>query len=331
MKAVKRQSNFELFRIVCMLMVMVCHVNGYVEGSDLIGTEGAGRLVVNQLCLVCVNAFVMISGWFGIKASLKGAVKLLFQVVFLALLCFGVFAALGQPVSFKKDLLPYLLFGSGYWFVVSYLVLYALSPVLNTFVEKASKREFSHVLIAFFAAAFVFGFLLDVGHFAFGFSPLSFIGLYLLARYVRIYPGKYSSFSKWTDFGIYLVVSLLSMAGFLFGYKWFGMGFHLNHYDSPLAVVAALYLLLFFSKLSFQNDIVNWLAASAFAIYIIHTNSLVYPYFIQCSSFIADNRPFLASVGLLVLFLAMAALLCILIDKFRILIWQSISRIFDHK
>ena len=196
MASSKRQSNLELLRLVAMLMVMVCHAIGYVNETDLAGTAGVAKLAVSQLCLVCVNVFVMISGWFGIKASLKGAAKLLFQVWFLALLCFSVFAALGLPVSFKKDLLPYLLFGYGYWFVVSYLILYVLSPVLNAFAEKASKKEFRWVLIAFFAAEFVFGFLLDAGHFDYGFSPLFFIGLYLLARYTRLYPDKLFSFNK---------------------------------------------------------------------------------------------------------------------------------------
>ncbi|MBR5100855.1 MAG: acyltransferase family protein [Bacteroidales bacterium] len=321
----ERQSNFELLRLVAMLMVMLCHAVGYVQEQDLVGAAGVGKLAVGQLCLVCVNVFVMISGWFGIRASLKGAAKLLFQVVFLALLCFGVFAALGLPVSFRKDLLPYLLFGYGYWFVVSYLILYALSPVLNAFVERASKKEFGGVLIAFFAAEFVFGFLLDAGHFDYGFSPLFFIGLYLLARYVRMHPGKLSSFRKGTDLAIYLGASLLSMVLFWFGYKWFGMGFHLNHYDSPLTVVAALYLLLFFSKLSFRSKTVNWLAVSAFAIYLLHENSLVAPFYHHLFEHLHDSVcPTALYPAMLGIVIALA-LAFILIDKLRLLAWDALK------
>ena len=321
----ERQSNFELLRLVAMLMVMLCHAVGYVEETDLAGVAGIGKLAVGQLCLVCVDVFVMISGWFGIKASLRGAAKLLFQVVFLALLCFGVFAALGLPVSFRKDILPYLLFGYGYWFVVSYLILYALSPVLNAFVERASKKEFGGVLIAFFAAEFVFGFLLDAGHFDYGFSPLFFIGLYLLARYVRMYPGKLSSFRKGTDLAIYLGVSLLSMVLFWFGYKWFGMGFHLNHYDSPLTVVAALYLLLFFSKLNFRSKTVNWLAISAFAIYLLHENSLVAPCYHRLFEHLHDSVCPAALYPAILGIVIVLALAFILIDKLRLLTWNAIK------
>lgn len=320
-----RQSNFELLRLVCMLMVMVGHASGYVEEKDLVGTIGVSKLLVNQLCLVSVDVFVMISGWFGIRASAKGAFKLLFQVWFLALLIFLLFIGLGLPVSFRNDLLPYLLFGSGYWFVVSYLILYALSPVLNAFIQQATKKEYIGVLFAFFLAEFLFGFLLNIGHFDFGFSPLSFIGLYLLSSYIRLYPAKVFSFSKSTDLLIYLSVTLVSALLFWFGYKWFGMGFHLNHNDSPLAIVAAIYFLLFFSKLRFQNRFINWLAASAFAIYLIHENSLVSPLFHGVFQHMYNAVPLAAYYLLMIIILIVVELACILIDKLRLWVWKRIN------
>ena len=320
-----RQSNFELLRLICMLMVMAGHASGYVEEKDLVGTIGVSKLLVNQLCLVSVDVFVMISGWFGIRASVKGAFKLLFQVWFLALLIFLLFMGLGLHVSFRNDLLPYLLFGSGYWFVVSYLILYALSPVLNAFIQQATKKEFIGVLVAFFLAEFLFGFLLNIGHFDYGFSPLSFIGLYLLSSYIRLYPAKVFSFSKSTDLLIYLSVTLVSALLFWLGYKWFGMGFHLNHNDSPLAIVAALYFLLFFSKLRFQNRFINWLAASAFAIYLIHENSLVSPLFHGFFHRLYDVVPLAAYYLLMIIILIIMGFVCILIDKSRLWSWKRIE------
>ena len=51
----QRQSNFELLRLVCMLMVLACHANGFVNESDLIDCSGAIRVLINQFCLVCVK------------------------------------------------------------------------------------------------------------------------------------------------------------------------------------------------------------------------------------------------------------------------------------
>ena len=322
-----RESNFELFRLVSMLMVMVCHANGYVNETDLMGIEGIAKVAVNQLCMVCVNVFVMISGWFGIRPTWKGAGSLLFQVIFLCVLCFGCAALIGLPVSVRKDLIPYLFFGYGYWFVVSYLILYAISPVLNRFCENTNRQEFLFVLATFFLLEFIYGFLLNVGHFDFGFSPLSFIGLYLLSRYARLYPGRFSSMDKWTDLALYFGLSVLSMFGLWFGYRWFGMGFHLNHYDSPLAIMASLFLLLFFSKLHFQSKAVNWLAISAFAIYLLHENSLVSPYYHQLFDGIKSGVSLAVYYPIMLGLVIIIGLCCILVDKLRILAWNAIVRV----
>ena len=320
----QRQSNFELLRLVCMLMVLACHANGFVNESDLIGCSGAIRVLINQFCLVCVNVFVMISGWFGINASWKGAVKLWFQVLYVTAFCLIIAKLACIPVSFKDDVLPYVLFGSGYWFVVSYMILYALTPVLNTFASTASRQTFRRVLIAWFLAEFAYGFLLGIGHFDRGFSPLFFIGLYLLARYVRLYPERVFSFKGGGDIGIYTAACLLSALLFWFGYKWVGKGFHLNQYDSPLTIIASLYFLLAFSKTHFSKTWINWMASSAFAIYLIHVHSLFYPTF---KSWVAQIRDAygLYSIGPLLVFILAIAVACILIDKPRIWLWDRLN------
>ena len=321
----ERLSNFELLRLVCMFMVIACHANRYVNESDLVGAEGIIRLTINQFCLVCVNGFVMISGWFGIKASWKGVANILFQVIFCATLCFLIFLVAGRPVSFNQNLAPYLLFGSGYWFVVSYLILYALSPLLETFVNNVSESAFRNTLLFLFAAEMVFGFLLGHEYFFFGNSPLSFVCVYLLARYARLFPGKLFSFDKNYDLLIYAAATILSIIGFWFGYKLFGMGFHLNHYDSPLAIIGSLYLLLFFSKIQFKNKVVNWLALSAFAIYLFQENNLVSPIFHRTMELLHLSLPIIVYYLLFPLVLICFGLVFILIDKIRLFLWRSLA------
>ena len=326
-----RQSNFELLRIISMLMVLLCHANGYVNQEDMVGAEGVIRVVINQLFLICVNVFVMISGWFGIKSSWKGAAALLFQVAFLGTICNLICAIAGIPVSFKYNVLPDFLGGYGYWFIVAYLILYALSPALNKFCESASEKELRSVVVAFFGVEFFYGFLLDVGHFDYGFSALFFIGLYLLARYVRLYPNRLFTMDKHIDFGIYLFLSILSMFGLWFGYKWFGMGFHLNHYDSPLAILASLFFLLFFSKLEIQSRFINWLAASVFAIYLIHEHSLISQYYSRLFKWLHGEVPLYAYYPLMFCLLILIGICCILLDKPRIYVWNSILKISGKK
>ena len=62
-----RQSNFELLRIVAMLLIVAHHfliATGRLDYRS--GTLRGGELV-NSFCVVGVNCFILISGYFGIK------------------------------------------------------------------------------------------------------------------------------------------------------------------------------------------------------------------------------------------------------------------------
>lgn len=69
-----RESNIELLRIITMMMVLLLHANvaigPFTQLSDADnGVEEFIRLFMEIACVVSVNAFIMISGWFGIIPS----------------------------------------------------------------------------------------------------------------------------------------------------------------------------------------------------------------------------------------------------------------------
>ena len=92
-----RQSNMELLRIVAMFLVLIVHADFAALGHptyDQAVNETAvtlWRYIFEGLAIVCVNVFVLLSGWFGIRPSVKGFSKFIFQVFFfsLALYLFG--------------------------------------------------------------------------------------------------------------------------------------------------------------------------------------------------------------------------------------------------
>ena len=84
-----RQTNIELLRIIAMFFVLVLHslfiAIGTPSQEQCIKTPGNAvfRLFLQSLAIVAVDIFVLISGWFGIKPTLKKMLSLLFQVFFL--------------------------------------------------------------------------------------------------------------------------------------------------------------------------------------------------------------------------------------------------------
>lgn len=128
-----RESNMELLRIVAMLMIVIYHtfyyrLQYYQESAPLF----ASLTVVLHIGVIL---FVLISGYFGIKPSVKGFLRLYCVVIFYDLVLYVVFVGIGeQTLSWKeaiKCLLPMSCHRGDYWFIREYMILYLCSPLIN--------------------------------------------------------------------------------------------------------------------------------------------------------------------------------------------------------
>ena len=318
---------------------MIVHANSLANKMPTVAesTETAStltRIMIQCYANVNVDVFVLISGWFGLKLSSKGVCNILFQCLFytfisLAIVCMffsGNFSFAGLSKS--------LYFGSCYWFVVAYLGLMVLSPILNTFVAHASRKTLRNVLVIFFVYECIYGWVsLDEAHFINGYSFVSFIGLYLLARYVKLYKPRISSISKYKSLGIYTLCSFIS------GMAIFAMLLTGNEtmasivkdkmlaYNSPLCMCAALFLLLSFSRFNLgTNKLINWLASSCFAIYLLHCNSLILPHYLDLMHNMYLKYDGIWCVCMIFFVILSLAFIIILVDKPRLFIYKSLCK-----
>ena len=84
-----RDSNMELLRIVSMLLVLLVHADYLSLGAPTTEdvathpTESFMKMLVYSISTVCVNCFVLLSGWYGIRPKLKRLGEFLFQVIFI--------------------------------------------------------------------------------------------------------------------------------------------------------------------------------------------------------------------------------------------------------
>lgn len=127
-----RQSNMELLRIVAMFMILVYHTVYYVFYDYRVDSPIFASLMT--LLHIGVPLFILISGYFGIKPSIKGVLKLYLILLFYNLLFYGIRIVYGD-VSFSisetlKLCLPFSI-GSRWWFFKVYLMLYLFAPVVN--------------------------------------------------------------------------------------------------------------------------------------------------------------------------------------------------------
>ncbi len=272
-----RLSNFELLRVLAMLMVLAIHADFFSLGRPTYAQFVASpldvwtRMAVEVLGIVAVDVFVLISGWFGIRASVRGFCRYLFTCMFF---CLGVNVVCSLHPALQADSLRMIYDRMELnWFVKAYMLLYILAPVLNAFVTTASRRTQERVLIGFFAVQTLFGWMTgSAGYFVQGYSPLAFVGLYLLARYVAIFRPRWSRGGAKTWFALYIGISAVQS---IIGIVAMRIGVALDRlisYINPLVIAASLALLLGFRELHFRSRQVNWLARSSFAVFLLHTH-----------------------------------------------------------
>ena len=328
MVAKERESSFELLRIISMFMVLILHADFQALGSptsnDIVSAPftSAIRVFFEMASIVAVNVFVLISGYFGITTKIKGFLKFVFQCLFFSIGIYLIMILLGFTEFSLKGLFNccYFKSDSSYWFILSYICLYICAPILNSFIRYADKKNLIYVLISFYLFQTLFGFVTSGASFLKnGYSPLSFLGLYLLAAFVKRHIDLRMYSRKIFINGYILITTLLSIIWIVSVYLDYSFIYsRILSYLNPLVIIASLCLLLYFSKISFKSVLVNKIAASSFAVYLLHCHPLVYSYFllsisnIKTTSFLVNT---FSVFGAICLWFCVA----VLIDFVRIL------------
>ena len=271
-----------------------------------------------------VGIFIAISGWYGIRFRKEGLAKYLYLVAFTLWAIYGAVIVCDiTSFNFEGIKISMGLY-HGYWFIMGYLGLYLISPILNSFIDHASRKEYQIVLLSYFLFQAYCSWLSGWYDYYNGYSIFLFAGIYLTAAYLRRYPvdwmDKYAP-QLW-------VATILLMTVIAYLSLW-GLGFAGRQIrdDNPLAIIASILLVITFSKLKFQNRLVNWLAASCFAVYLIHYSPYVYPYLIQLVQYVYAQYDGVTYTVILLLLLCGIYIGCTLIDQIRIFSWNILQKI----
>lgn len=334
MEKKERETNIELLRIVSMVLVMVVHADfkalGIPSQVEIVECPVSSfmRFFTESISIVCVNLFVLISGWFGIRFKMLRLGELLFQILFFCVIMFIILVCCGEICMsnckiFVNDSIE------NYWFVWAYLILYLFAPALNCYINNATKKELELFLTLFFIFQTIFGYVILLSWFSKGYSPLSFMGLYVLGRYLHLYPNKITTQKQSVYVLVYLSMVLLTTCMTFFSSVIRMDPYKVYSYSSPIVIVGSTSLFLFFTKFSFRSKIVNWIAISCFSIYLVHCFPIIFEkvYLYQIKEcFDSMNTPsfILRSFLWIVLFMVISVFL----DKIRIFLWLKMRSLF---
>lgn len=311
----EKKSNFELMRIISMFLIVLSHIinHGHVLDNTV---NPSAKLIIEFiffLTLVHVNSFVLLTGYFQVTSTFKQSkvwqivnanwFYRIFIMLFLTLI--GVTNL--DKVTFIKELLPINI--DEYWFIKNYLLLYCLSPFLNKSINNFDKKSFQKLLIVLFI---IFSILPTITGNKFidnsGYTMYSFIFLYLVGSYLRLYPIDKSYLFKKLSKNMYqlilISIFIFSLSTNFINTHFFKSIMHYNtvleefagyivhmyrFYSNPLIVIQSIAYFCFFASLSIKyNKFINIVGASTFGVYLIHDNSLVRH--IIYKGFLLDNK-----------------------------------------
>lgn len=332
----QRQSNFELFRILTMLLVIAHH---YVVNSGIAAADGPifeNPTTPHALWILLwggwgkigVNCFVLLSGWFMCEKNitLRKFLKLLCEVMFYRIVIAAVFWLTGyEKISLAgilDALIPVREISDG--FAGAYLVFFLFIPFLNILVRNLTERQHLR-LLALLAFVYVFfGTFRPVFSVAMNYVSW-FAVLFLAAAYLRRYPKKFfEGTGRWGIIaGCFILLSALSVIAGAFVSKRIGKTYYyvaVTDCNTLLAVCTSLALFLFFRNLRMKpNRFINAVAATTFGVFCIHTCSDTMRQWLWGDT-LKNSEYFARPAGYLHILWAVAAVFiaCALIDALRI-------------
>lgn len=329
----KRLVNIELLRIISMFLVLLIHYNIPINGlpNHVMAVTNPmkvlGSSMLSSLDFVCVNCFVIISGYFGIKWKWKGLLNFLFQISFWSLSIYSVAILLGvadfSMIQLARRLfLPIM----QNWFFVCYLLLYILSPIVNTYVEHTNEKQILHLILTFVAFQTFFGWITKcLPEMLEGLNTMNLLGYYLIGAYLKKSTLRCFHIGAKADIAIYFGIALfLTIASFVT--KYIGFTKDVFSYISPFCVVQSIYLFLFFRDIKIENErlgkIILFFSSSAFAVLMMHEWEASRLYYGGLNYIDANmSLPFIASVLFMIAYLMVACCL----DKVRMWCWNIIT------
>ena len=272
-----RNSNIELLRICCMLMIIAGHVMMKHDTQySLTNIDEIIELFFKGAFCVAVNAFVLISGFFSIQFKKERLLHLVAQTFFYSAIFWVLAVFMGwRTINPRTDFFAFIpILANQYWFVTCYAILYVISPWLNIWVSSLERDFYKKFLIVGFLIVYLwptFSFLINAPRIIddSGFGIVNFVYLYMLGRYLRLYfVRRFASKSYMEGY----ILSTIALFLCQYSLSWF-LGFEFTSwisYNTVFCFIGSVCLFMTFKEMSFYSSIVNYWAKPCLAVYLIH-------------------------------------------------------------
>ena len=288
-----RKSNYELLRIVAMVMIIAHHLALHTEWSLNVGeTVSLDYLWIRFILMggkLGVNIFVLISGYFLSQKSritIKKTFSLWTTILFYSVACYFVGICIGT-VKFSifglvKCFAPVTTVG--WWYATTYFVLFLLSPYINILVSHLEKKEYRGILLLMLI---IWSIIPTITNYTWENNDLTwFVFVYLIGGYIRKF-GLFENLSTGKnvvgaivavlmEFVVATIFDFFSLSGLIYGVSNRNYFYEMNHIT---ALCTSVMIFLCFSRINIKNNrIINCIAITTFGIYLLHDNQCIQHY-----------------------------------------------------
>ena len=282
-----RYTNFELMRVICMLLLVAHH---YCVHGGILHTESRYKVIALLFYpagKISFVAFIAVTMYFLVDKDFKSIrfIKIWLETFFYSVVFFLVSLFYATPVS-KSDLIRngigslFPIAGNSHGFAASYLLFYAFFPFISSYTKTLSKQRMQILLVILFYAQIVSSVIMTVtGHMQ---PILSHVQLFLFCYLLMIYIKKWAprniatlKVSAMIFIVIYLYIFIIAYFSNISEINIFKYISALTKDESSLLYIIAGFALFFiFKNISVKyNPVINKLAGCTFGVLLIHDHN----------------------------------------------------------
>ncbi|MCI8375957.1 MAG: hypothetical protein HFI29_11070 [Lachnospiraceae bacterium] len=289
-KLIKRNSNVELLRILCMLAIISSHYVSHGLGD--VQLEGMNRYIEEFLYMwprISVNCFGILTGFYLVDNAKNLKEKILdlcssrwfYSVAISGLMFFFDMSQRNFDYSFDyfaSAFFPIITFRHNY--VTNFLILYMMIPFINGMIKNLDNKEYKGLIIFLILVLSVWPTLLRLVS-LYKNGTFSYLGwmilLYLLGGYLKRNKGNGLLWRKPVENGIFWILLTL-VFHFCVEPKifWIREGYFTGNLFSFIALMCSISIVIFCVSLPERHSrIINFISASNFAVLLIHDDPLI--------------------------------------------------------
>ena len=275
----KLNLNIEFLRIIAMISICFVHVNFSVYSIQVPYTLMYFVSWLFEIVFIHgVNIFGMISGFVGINKhnNLRGIIRLYIVVLFYSIVglftCYFFFKSYWTSSFILGSVLPIL--KNTYWYISSYVALYIVAPILNSFLEKVNHTKSLSILFFLLFIVFYSSFN-DLYGFGWGYCTAWLIVLYLVGALIRESLNKFRLASGFALFFIGTFFVYLSKIYSLYNGNISFIDSRLLNYSNFFITIGSIGLFIVGLKLKLKNRaLICSISQCCLGIYIIQCHPI---------------------------------------------------------